>query len=733
MKKSSADNKFFSFDALIEVCLLVIVFLVPTIFDRRLGIVFSGAKIAWLRVFVVVTMSAWAIKLLVRREHRFFRTVLDWPIAAYLLTTTVAALTSVQVYISLTGFYGRFEGLTTWYIFGLLFLLVTNFVHNSAQIKRLFTAVVSSATLMSVYGVIQRQEIDPYMWGGVITWQRVIGTIGQPNFLAAYVLMAFFLGLVLLLEEKQFPKKIDWTGQLAPLGYFFFSQVTFIVMLYTLDAQDVLVWYLGWGLVTAGAVLFAFNYDKLHPLVQDVLWVICLAAMFICLNFTQSRGGYMGFGTGAVLFALAAGRHWLFKNWRELALLGVVIVSITAFTMLRTEYSPIERFAGEISAKEEISASGVSSSQLELKGAAGSRGETWKSAFGIMADNPLFGVGPEVLKMVFPRYETDLFRFKETFHVKQDRCHNETCDVPVTKGLISFALYFWIIALVFRTGWSKLRGASDNQRLMLAGLMAGSLAYLIQNQFSFGVVAITSLFWMMMGVVMVVGREEASPEPRQKLNVDEIPWLWVSLVALAGVGLVYCSFFSFRSDIYFKAGKTMLDMRALPQAAEELKKALAIQPFEGTTVSHLGIANLNMGNTIEAARYLEYGTKIDPYNADNFYMLARLCLALGERNGPVYFQRAWQNNEIALKIDPYYAEAYETRGFLLERQGKPAAALVQYEKAFSVNPTLPGPIMKVEELNRRLGRLDNARRIFGEMNRRFPDNIEVFKALERVK
>ena len=58
---------------------------------------------------------------------------------------------------------------------------------------------------MSVYGVIQRHELDPYMWGGVVTWQRVIGTIGQPNFLAAYILMAFFLGLVLFMAEKKAP------------------------------------------------------------------------------------------------------------------------------------------------------------------------------------------------------------------------------------------------------------------------------------------------------------------------------------------------------------------------------------------------------------------------------------------------------------------------------------------------------------------------------------------------
>ncbi|MGB9613585.1 MAG: hypothetical protein ACPL4K_05390, partial [Candidatus Margulisiibacteriota bacterium] len=113
-------------------------------------------------------------------------------------------------YTSFVGFYGRFEGLSTWFLFGLLFFIATNYLHTPEQLKRIIVCVVSAGVLMSIYGVIQRHELDPYLWGGVVTWQRVIGTIGQPNFLAAYVIMAFFLGLVLLLEKKSLPDKVDW-------------------------------------------------------------------------------------------------------------------------------------------------------------------------------------------------------------------------------------------------------------------------------------------------------------------------------------------------------------------------------------------------------------------------------------------------------------------------------------------------------------------------------------------
>lgn len=733
IEKRAANGTWLTFDFAVEIMLLVIIFLITIIFDRRLGIVFSGTKIAWLRAFVIVTLGLWAGKLIITGEHRFIRTAADWPVVTFLLTTTIATLTSVHVYTSFTGFYGRFEGLSTWYLYGLLFFITTNYISSFEQIKRLVILIVSAATLMSVYGVIQRQEWDPYMWGGVPTQERVIGTIGQPNFFAAYILMAFFLGLALFLENKKALPAIDWSQQLAPLGYFFFSQAGFVIMIYFLDAGDVVLWYSGFAIITAGALLFAYNYKKLHPLLLDLLLGGCLVLIYISLLYTQSRGGYMGFFTGAVLFALAAGRHWIINNWKKLSLLAAAIIVVSALTMLNSEYSPFARFTGEISAKTEIkSTSGEAASQLELKGAAGSRGETWKSGFKILADNPL-GIGPEVLKMVFPRYETNLFRFKEAFHVKQDRDHNETLDVPVTKGLITFFVYLWLLFTVFRTGFERIKAVTDQQRLMIGGLLAAILAYLVQNQFSFGVVAITSIFWVLWALVMVIGSPEEPPAKAAKLSPGDIPWLPLAGVIIVGGFLLWVSFTSFFADIYFKSGKTNLEMRHLPQAADDLIRSLNVFPLEGTTVSHLAITYLNMGNNDEAVKYLDYGTKIDPYNADNFYMLGRLNLVLYDRGKKEALAEAEKYNEIALKIDPYYAEAYETRGMIAERLGKPDEALAMYEKAFSVNYNLVSVISKLVELGPRLGKTQEVRGILADMNQRFPENIDVFKALERLK
>ncbi|MGB9613586.1 MAG: hypothetical protein ACPL4K_05395, partial [Candidatus Margulisiibacteriota bacterium] len=87
LRENLKVEKWFSFDFIVEVLLLVTVFLIPVIFDRRLGIVFSGTKVAWLRTLVVIILGVWAWKLIASREHRFVRTVLDWPIVTFLLAT----------------------------------------------------------------------------------------------------------------------------------------------------------------------------------------------------------------------------------------------------------------------------------------------------------------------------------------------------------------------------------------------------------------------------------------------------------------------------------------------------------------------------------------------------------------------------------------------------------------------------------------------------------------------
>ncbi|KAF0135307.1 MAG: hypothetical protein FD145_133 [Candidatus Saganbacteria bacterium] len=750
------------FDKAIEILFLGLFFLLPIIFDRRIGIVFSGTKSAFLRGALIVILVIWLYKLLLGGKYNFKRTILDWPILSFLLIVSAATLASVNSLISFWGFYGRYEGLITWFCYGLLFFIVSNYFAGLNKVKLLIASIVPTSAIMSIYGIIQRQNLDPYAWGGVVTWQRVISTIGQPNFLAAYILMAFFLMMFLFLEIPGKQEKIDdkskknkkpvissikWEKQLLPVLWLTLAPIIFIASIYSQNGMNVFLWYFGFLAMAAFAVLFAYQCSNIPKMIFDIVLLASLGLNYICFFYTQSRGAYLGFIVGLALFFLLVPKNVIFLQWKKLSALFILILLITGVTILNPGYSPFQRFSEEIKIGDE-SASGKKTIEqngkgielkakknVELKGAAGSRGETWKSAFRIISDNPVFGIGPEALKMVFPRYETELFRFKEDFHVKQDRCHNETFDVPVTKGLLGLFTYLIIIYLVFKTGLIKWKNADPNKKALIAAILAAASTYLIQNQFSFGVIAITSLFWIIWGMILACDGSEIEEE-KKSFSIEDIPWLPVAIILISAIFIIFMMFLQFRADLYFKTAKSLSEIGNLSEALPNYEKAVKIFPYEGGTITHYGITLINLSQRMQgeekektvkkAIDIFAYGMKVDPFNADNFYITSRIYLIKGNLLQSVEFANK------ALKIDPYYAEAHLTLANVKEKMGQMAEAQAHYEKANQINPNLMEGKIKMGWKLINANKLDEAFKLFQELMVAEPKNPDIHNALGTI-
>ncbi len=758
------------FDLAVEIIFLLLVFLAPTVFDRRIGIVFSGTKTAVIRILVLLILTVWTCKILIFREHKFVRAVLDWPVASYMLACTIATLTSVHVLLSFMGFYGRYEGLSTIYVWGLLFFTVTNFIKTKEQFRRIFFTVISAATLMSIYGIIQRMGKDPYAWGGVITWHRVIATIGQPNFLAAYVIMAFFFGLSLLVMDKR--RILDFSeckhdferrdkivdhiiSQAIIVLPFIGFLVAYLLMIYWVDTTIFPLLVISWAVVTSLALIFVFASKEIDPLVLDGILFISLPLIYTCILFTQSRGGLLALFGAGVLFIVLVNRKNLLEHWKELGILGIILLMITAVTFSKPQFSPIKRFAEEVRVEEirpeevrpeEVKSKKVETAEkqpigLELRGAAGSRIETWKSAFAIIADRPFFGIGPEVLKMVFPRYETELFRFKESFHVKQDRCHNEVFDVSVTKGIVSFIIYIWLIFTFYKLGLRKLRGAFDSDfKIYNAGILAAATSYFIQNQFSFGVVAISTLLWIMFGMVSVpeIRSDEELSLPRfMGIPISQVPWLSVAGVIFALMFLWHFSTIQFRADRFYKSGKVYIERKMFEQALVSFRKSLEISPYEGGAMTYYGITHLNIARNVpdklkwheKAISVLKRASLADPHNADDFYIMGKTYITLHTFNVPDSLDKSLEFTNNAIAVDPYYAEAYHNRGIVYESKGELEKAAEEYKKAFMINPNLSMSMQRLGVVYTKMREPKRIVEVFKKALEKYPKNKALLENL----
>jgi len=706
-------EKYFKYiDTAIEITFLLLVLFAPVYFDRRIGIVFSLSKATWIRALTLILLGLWVTKAFAGGGIKKIRTRLDIPVITYILSAAAATVLSINVYISFIGSYGRYEGLITLINYAVIFFMTTAFVTDEAKRRRIMIIAVMAGVIMSSYGLIQRLEMDPYAWGGVLTSERVIATIGQPNFLAAYLDMAFLLGLLLLFtlksvfpvyrkeirpKNKKLPSsfKWDWNEIIfqAKFALFYISvPAVFVYMIYQAEGGPALMQCMIAFLIMFGvSIYFSYNFERLDTRTMKVLLLLSLCLIFLGILSTQSRGGWFGLICGLAVFIMLCGRAIFFENKKTWAVLAAVCLLVTVFSFMKLGSMQAQRFLGEINVSERSGAA-----KLELKGAAGSRLETWTSALRFIPDRPVFGVGPEVIKMVFPQYETPQFRFKEGFHVKQDRCHNETLDMTVTRGLVTLFVYLFLLYQVFYWGVKKIR-SDPGQKIMLGGLLGAMTAYLVQNQFSFGVVAITSLFWMLIGMTAGIASVEETKEKGEEKKAFKPDYLPVILVWIMIAAALYISAFPYVADKFYKSAKTETDSGQLESADRNYQRAMEFSAYEGLYYTNHGMAVMNArtGNresdiisTRRAVSIFEKGQKADPYNADNFYMAARACLILADSGAADLMASAETYTRRAITIDPYYAEAYQNMGYISEKKGDTKTGIRYYEKAYISNPNL---------------------------------------------
>ena len=139
------------------------------------------------------------------------------------LVYVIATFTSLEPRISFWGSYDRQEGTYTYLTYIVLFLLIASHLRHWVQVERLVTTIVFASIPVCAYSWLQHFNNDPLVWADASqSALRTPSTMGNPIFLAAYVLMTVPFTLYrLVLRYQQFFTRdrqgntdaaIMWTG-----------------------------------------------------------------------------------------------------------------------------------------------------------------------------------------------------------------------------------------------------------------------------------------------------------------------------------------------------------------------------------------------------------------------------------------------------------------------------------------------------------------------------------------
>jgi len=244
---------------IIEYSFYALFFLVPLILTPWNYELFEFNKMLFVYLGTVIITAAWAIRMILNRKLILRRTPFDIPILLFLLSQILSTIFSIDPRTSLLGYYSRFHGgllSTTAYI-----LLYYAFVSNMDKKKTLNTVhcLLTTAVLVAAYGILEHFGIDKNLWVQDVQ-NRVFSTLGQPNWLAAYLVTLIFIPISFARRR---------------LANYALVAIFYLTLLYTKSRSGILGFALGY--------LVFWSISKFRPL-KTFLLVSCFLLLVSFLD-----------------------------------------------------------------------------------------------------------------------------------------------------------------------------------------------------------------------------------------------------------------------------------------------------------------------------------------------------------------------------------------------------------------------------------------------------------------
>jgi tetratricopeptide (TPR) repeat protein len=703
-------------DKIILVLLITAVIVPQLFFDIRLYSVFDLSKATALYLIVIAILIVWSIILAFKQNFRFSRTPLDISILAFIFVFVISTVISINPIVSLFGTYKRYEGLTPTVCYILVFYAIVNFINTKKRLYLLIISIVAGAVIASCYGILQHLGFDLFKWSSFEA-RRVFSTFGNPVFFAAYLVMT-----------------------LPPAVALFFSY--------------------------SNKEASAIKNRKILSWIFFVLFLIVYSAFWL----TNTRACFVALIGGLIPLLILIYVNQDTKKYRFIIWVASFI-ALGIFFNVRPETSVINRFRGDFDTTMNISTDlsdikvntslPVTGSQtcekpwiatkLNFDGSTFSRVFQYLAATKIFKDYPLFGIGPDTIGIVYQKYLAKVFTLKEGdpgfLFPRQDRIHNDILDTVVTRGIFGLGTYIWLLVALGIFVCKSYRQLNNRNKMLMVGLLAGIISYLIQNEFSFGNTPIVTLFWVMMGLCISIVKinnlklvseeltanqvlinnniNRAKPfntSSREKINKlhrgteekDTFPdktgsriltrfnvfkWIGCASVPLAmGFVLVFVLRF-YMADAYFEYGRRIMEYEKanLENVTEKglffIKHGIRLNPYEifyrdELCRTYIQMAYKAKDETLVQKAFIEANNtlRLIPQHFMGFFHLGMIYQMLSEVFSRNTLDSAITCYEKAIDSDPFQSPFHFNLGIVYITKGDLGKAIYALYQAYLIQP-----------------------------------------------
>lgn len=442
--------------------------LIPLLFTAVNEELFEFIKMLAVYVLAITVTSAYLIIRIGQKRWQWQKTPLDIVVILFLIAQLLSTIFSIHPATSFFGYYTRFHGgLLSTMAYVAIFYVLFNYLHDLPyqkalqSIRYLLTSILIGAVLVGLYAIpehfghsasclIVQGSFDVTCWVQDVQ-NRVFATIGQPNWLAAYMIMVLPLAIVGLLTSQV--RRIANTPHPTTNPR------------YPVPTQS--------GSGSSNVRVSNKVQDNkrtlnfsIHRILSMVGWLSLIIIYYLTLIFTKSRSGWLGLVVGMVVFSIG----WLFAKWqfrknqsvvnqvqeanqgsssKQLlgssmiftSLIGILIVLSVIYG---TPFTPPLFSHNRPTTTTIVTPTGTS---LDSGGTESGeiRKIVWQGALKVWQHYPIFGSGLETFAYSYYQDRLMTHNLVSEWNFLYNKAHNEFLNYLATTGLVGLLTYVLLL------------------------------------------------------------------------------------------------------------------------------------------------------------------------------------------------------------------------------------------------------------------------------------------------
>ena len=608
-------------------------------------------------------------------------------------------------------FWGNFErmsGLLHWLHLLAYFFVLLQTQRSLRDWHRLFTFSVLVSVLMSAIAWAQHFNLSFILEssGG----SRLAGTVGNPTFLAAYLLFHLFFLMYFWAKPRRFHLSLFAVGVLVfdvylavgeLLAKFFsasewgFWEFMKFDLLSNIAASPLALYPL---LVLQASVFGVWAWQRFGHASEraQIVFPRCLLGLIFMFELfifyqTQTRGTLLGFWGSMLALTVVAGFFLpVSRSWRQISRVGLVISILLPILLFAARDAVWLKSFPTLNRVATISLTDITTESRLLTWKASARG--WVDS----AQTFLIGVGPENYADVFSKRFPPRIYLDPGSQVWFDRAHNIFFDVALTTGLLGLLLFLSIFAIASRNFIRRWREDGVSGSWLWVGLL---LAYLFQNLFVFDTVNTEILLLLVLAFAAFQSFRQQTPAPEREPLIA--PYWTIS----AALVLLFITNFVFNAPIV-RANQQLyqaLVLKSQPQSAttnslelfeDSLTSAVTgryetreqLATYAAGLVRATGGAEGFIGDIFStAALQLERSLEEEPWNVRHQLWIGDLYASRGRLNAE-YARRARTAYTRAIELSPTRPQLYFRRGEMELLLGDAEAAIADFSTGLDLAP-----------------------------------------------